>query len=78
MAMKIKVVCMIGSGMPIVATAGRLLCVVTEAGACYSGDAAAGAAAGVGRAQRCRSNAKRAISTVTARDARADAKTRSG
>ena len=60
MAMKIRVVWTMGSGMPIVATAVRLLCGHRGGRLLKRGDAAAGAAAGVGQAQRCRSDAKRA------------------
>ena len=55
MAMKMRVVWTMGSGMPIVVPPTRDR-VVTEAGACYG---RGGAAAGVGRAQRCRSDARR-------------------
>ena len=60
MAMKINVVWTMGSGIPIVATAVRLLCGHRGGRLLKHGDAAVGAAAGVGRAQPCRSDAKRA------------------
>ena len=67
MAMKISVVWTMGSGMPIVATAACLLCVVTEEGRPGAAARRGGAAAGVGWAQRAAAMPGCVLAPVTAR-----------